>query len=75
MLNKTNGFKALMGMFGRVYTYVTAPGNMVPTNRFLQVFERTNLKDADFNTDNFKPGTSGEAKLRNELLAQLDIPT
>jgi hypothetical protein len=25
--------------------------------------------------DTFKPGTSGEAKLRNELLAQLDLPS
>lgn len=74
VLNKTNGFRALMGIFGRVYTHVTAPGNMVPTNRFLEVFKRAKFKDADFNTDNFKPGSSGEAKLRNELLAQLDIP-
>ncbi|HUZ32295.1 MAG TPA: DGQHR domain-containing protein [Xanthobacteraceae bacterium] len=71
MLNKTNGFRALMGIFGRVYTYVAAPGEMVPRDKFEIVFKRSKFKDQDFNTDNFKPGTSGEAKLRNELLAQI----
>jgi hypothetical protein len=32
---------------------------------------RFNLKDKDFNTENYKPGTSGEAKLRNDFIAQL----
>ncbi|MCK1269345.1 DGQHR domain-containing protein [Bradyrhizobium sp. 49] len=75
MLNKTNGFRALMSIFGRVYTFVTAPGNMVPRSKFEEVFKRSKFKDADFTTDTFKPGTSGEAKLRNELLAQLDLPS
>jgi hypothetical protein len=71
MLNKTNGFRALMGIFGRVYTYVAAPGELVPRAKFEAVFKRSTLKDKDFNTDRFKPGTSGEAKLRNELIDQL----
>ena len=71
MLNKTNGFKALMSIFGRVYTHVTAPGQMVPTSRFAQIFKRSRLKDSDFNTERYKPGTSGEAKLRNDLIEEL----
>jgi len=71
VLNKTNGFRALMAIFGSVYTYITAPGNMVPRGRFEAVFKRSKFKDEDFNTDKFKPGTSGEVKLRNELLEQL----
>jgi len=71
MLNKTNGFRALMSIFGRVYTHVASPGEVAPVAKFEKVFERSNLKDADFNTQNYKPGTSGEAKLRNDLLEQL----
>jgi DGQHR domain-containing protein len=71
MLNKTNGFRALMSLFGRIYTHVTAPGNAVPAKRFAEVFKRSKFKDGDFTTENFKPGTSGEAKLRNELIEQI----
>jgi len=71
MLNKTNGFRALMAIFGRVYTHLAAPGEMVSAKKFEEVFRRSKFKDADFNTDNFKPGTSGEVKLRIELTDQL----
>ena len=71
MLNTTNGFRAFMAVFGRIYTSIAAPGALVPAGDFEAVFERSNLKDEDFNTDNFKPGTSGEAKLRNDLIAEL----
>jgi hypothetical protein len=71
MLNKTNGFRALMSIFGRIYTHVAAPGQMVPVSKFADLFRRASLKDADFNTERYRPGTSGEAKLRNDLLQQL----
>jgi hypothetical protein len=71
MLNKTNGFRALMAIFGRVYTHVAAPGEMVDVSRLQKVFTKSKLKDQDFNTDRFKPGTSGETRLRNELLDDL----
>jgi len=71
MLNKTNGFRALMSVFGRMYTHITAPGNAVPAKRFADEFRKSSFKDSDFNTENFKPGTSGEAKLRKELIEQI----
>jgi DGQHR domain-containing protein len=73
MLNRTNGFRAFMGIFGRVYTSIAKPGDVVARDRFEVVFERSKFTGEDFNTDNFKPGTSGEAKLRNELIAQLNL--
>ncbi len=73
ILNKTNGFRALMSIFGRIYIDVTAPGQMVPAARFAQIFKRSSLPDEDFNTDRYKPGTSGEAKLKNDLIDQLRI--
>ena len=71
MLNKTNGFRALMSIFGRVYTQITAPGQMVPVSRFAELFRQSTLKDADFNIERYRPGTSGEAKLRTDLLEQI----
>lgn len=71
MLNKTNGFRALMALFGRVYLFVAAPGQIVPTSKFVEVFKRSSLKDSDFNTERYKPGTSGEAGLRNDLANEL----
>jgi DGQHR domain-containing protein len=71
MLNKTNGFRALMSVFGRAYTYLGAPGDLVDSKKFHELFKRSKLKDEDFTIERFKPGTSGEAKLRNELLEDL----
>jgi DGQHR domain-containing protein len=73
MLNKTNGFRALMSIFGRVYTNVVAPGQVATVAQFSEIFGLSNLKDADFNTERYRPGTSGEAKLRSELLEQLRL--
>jgi DGQHR domain-containing protein len=71
MLNKTNGFRALMGMFGRAYLYFAKPGDMVDPKKFLELFKRSKLKDTDFTVENFKPGSSGEAKLKNTLLEEI----
>jgi len=71
MLNKTNGFRALMGMFGRAYLYLAKPGDMVEAKRFLELFKRSKLQDADFTVEKFKPGTSGEAQLRNQLIEEI----
>ncbi len=71
MLNRTNGFRAFMAIFGRVYTSVAKPGDLAPRSEFETVFKRSTFTDDSFNTDNFKPGTSGEARLRSELISQL----
>jgi DGQHR domain-containing protein len=63
ILNRTNGFRALMRFLRPVYLYLGNPG-MVPTvEQFSKVFDRIDMKDSEFNVDNFKPGTSGESKL------------
>jgi DGQHR domain-containing protein len=71
MLNRTNGFRAFMAILGRVYISVAKPGDVVRQDQFDSVFKRSNFTDDDFNTTNFVPGSGGEAKLRNDLLAQL----
>jgi DGQHR domain-containing protein len=69
VLSKTNGFRALMRFLKPVYVSVSNPiGEVVGTNRFRKVLDVVSLRDADFNTHEFPPGTSGEAKLLRRLL-------
>jgi hypothetical protein len=71
MLNKTNGFRALMRVFRPIYLYLAAPGDPVESKRFLEILRRIELTDQDFTVENFPPGTSGEAALTQDFLEQL----
>lgn len=71
MLNRTNGFRALMSVFGRVYNYLAAPGDYVPSNEFAKIFQKVNANDTYFSTELFKPGSSGEAELRRFFLREM----
>jgi len=64
MLNRTNGVRALLRYFRFAYAHVAAPGDMVSVEKFLdRTLRQIPLEDADFTTENFSPGTSGEARL------------
>jgi len=71
MLNRTNGFRALMRLFGRIYLSITDPGEMVPSRVFLEYFKRVRAESEDFSVERFQPGTGGEAALRHFLEAEM----
>lgn len=73
ILNKTNGFKALMRFLKDVYLYLGIPGNVPSKQDFLNVFNKIDMIDDDFNTDKFKPGSSGESSLYKEFLNKSGI--
>ncbi|MGP1283364.1 MAG: DGQHR domain-containing protein [Parasphingopyxis sp.] len=74
MLNRTNGVRALLRYFRIAYSNVAQPGDPVSLGKFYdRVFEPMSLTDDDFNTDNFPPGTSGEARLFRVLRGQEEI--
>ena len=73
ILNKTNGFKALMRFLKPAYLYLTSPGKVPTKEDFVKVFEKIDMKDDDFNTGEFKPGSSGEANLYRELINRSGI--
>lgn len=75
VLGKTNGFRALMKLLRPAYLRLGKPGDVVPREDFLKLFEKSSLKDEDFNIDNFKPGTSGESALYRTLIEQLGLST
>ncbi len=73
VLNKTNGFRALMRLLRPAYLYLSTPGQVISSEGFFNLFERSNLQDQDFDTVRFPPGTSGEAELYKTLISDLKI--
>lgn len=73
MLWRTNGYRALSSIFGRVYRSVARPGEIVDRKDFEVMFKRVKLDWKDFNTDRFKPGSSGESELRRVLISEMSL--
>ena len=63
MLNRTNGFRALMRLLPAAYDSVVKGDEVVDTAKFYTVFKNIKLENEEFNTSNFPPGTAGESKL------------
>ena len=63
VLNKTNGFRALMRVFTRAYLYFAAPGDLVTAEKFVELFRRVDVDGNFFTPERFKPGSSGESDL------------
>ncbi len=73
ILNKTNGFRALMRVFKPMYLNLANPGDVVSSKDFKKIFSRTKTKDEYFEISNFPPGSSGESLLRTHLLSDLHL--
>jgi len=63
ILNRTNGFRAFMRVLKPIYLALSSPGELVGKSQFLKELEKVDLKDADFNSERFLPGTGGESAL------------
>lgn len=73
MLNKTNGFRAMMRLLRPIYLRLGNPGNVPTVSDFSALFSKSKLADDDFNIDNFVPGTSGETALYNRLMDEFNL--
>jgi len=73
ILTKTNGFRGLMRLLRPAYLYCTAPGAVVGQPQFAELFARAKIEDQEFNTERFKPGSSGELALFRQLLGELGL--
>jgi DGQHR domain-containing protein len=73
ILNKTNGFKALIRFLKPVYLSLSTIGEVPTTKDFDKIISKINLKDEFFNVDEFKPGSSGESRLYSTLLKESGI--
>lgn len=74
ILNKTNGYRALIRLLRPVYLFLVSPGKAPSIEEFQNIFNRSAINDDVFTVDNFPPGTSGEALLFQTLLKDLRIP-
>lgn len=70
MLNRTNGVRALMRSLRYFYLLSGTPGEVVTRDRFLQHLREVPVEDEHLTTENFPPGTSGEARFRRVLMAE-----
>ena len=76
MLNKTNGFRALMRFLRPAYLHLTRPGTVPSAEVFAtEIFGKIIMEDGEFTTDSFKPGTSGEVALYNALMEKRGLET
>lgn len=73
MLNKTNGYNALMRFFGPAYRDLAGPGEMISQAKFYTLFNRVKLDDDDFTPDRFLPGSTGATELYRLLLEQSGV--
>ena len=63
MLNRTNGVRALMRALGHFYRAIGSRDQVPSRADFLRQLQAIELRDEQFNTEEFPPGTTGEAKL------------
>lgn len=68
MLNRTNGFRALMRSLRHFYLRRGAPGDIVSREDFLEELNRVPIEDGHFTVDAFPPGSSGEVRLYRTLV-------
>ncbi len=73
LLNRTTGFKGLMGFFPYAYRATGGPGSVPAQERFDELFSKINLPGERFTRDNFPPGTGGQTLLRDMLLSQTSL--
>ncbi|MDE3075196.1 MAG: DGQHR domain-containing protein [Chloroflexota bacterium] len=70
ILNRTTGFRALMGFLPFAYLYLTQPGGVPTLEAFSTLFRRVKLEGRDLTPENYPPGTGGQTRLRDQLRSQ-----
>lgn len=73
ILNKSTGFLAFMRFFRDAYVKSNRIGSVLAKEYYIALFDKTNLKEEDFNRDNFLPGSGGQSKLYKQLVAETEI--
>lgn len=73
VLNRTTGFRGITLFLPYAYLSIARPGGVPSREQFGQVFARVSLHGRDITPDNFPPGTSGQTRLRDQLLSQTGL--
>lgn len=67
ILSKTTGFAALIRLLPLALNKLNIGEGIPSESDFLELLKKSDLKDADFTSDKFKPGSSGEGDLFKAL--------
>lgn len=73
ILNRTNGFRALMRTLLLICRAIKAHEKLPDEAVFDELFSKVKIDDTDFNVENFKPGTSGESLLHKKLIDDMEL--
>lgn len=73
ILNRTNGFRALMRILRPLSMKLGLPGQIISTEMYLKEFEQVPVDHTHFSIKNYPPGSSGESGMRSDLLHWLDL--
>jgi len=70
ILNRSTGFLSLMRFLKPAFLSLLN-GNVIPSmEQFAQIMDKIDLKDDDFNRNNYIPGSGGQGKLYRDLLTK-----
>ncbi|WP_311196946.1 DGQHR domain-containing protein [Rugamonas apoptosis] len=69
ILNKTNGFRALMRFLKPSYISLRWKNEIPSKSDFLSIFKKIDINDEEFTTTRFNPGTSGESNLYRTFMS------
>jgi DGQHR domain-containing protein len=73
ILNRTTGYRALVQFLAILILSKDFIDKVPDTSVFLDIFKQVRLTDEELNTENFKPGSSGQAQLRKALEQQTHL--
>jgi len=73
ILSRTTGFTALMRFLRDVYISFQKPDKVISTSEFDTVFSGIKLKESDFTSERYNPGSMGEGALYKDLLKYLGV--
>jgi len=73
ILNRSTGFIVLMRFLRDGYLYIVDKNSEPSGKEFAKIFNRTNFKDNEFTSDNYKPGSEGQSKLYGDFITRAKL--
>jgi DGQHR domain-containing protein len=73
IINRTNGFNGFIRFLRPAYLHFTTTPEVVSIGNYINIMEKVQLNDEDFNSERFVPGTSGSTRLYRLLVEQTGV--
>lgn len=73
VLNRTNGYNALMRFLRDCYLYRTTTPEVISESSYRELLDRSTLSDDDFTIEKYKPGSTGASQLYKDLVSTTGV--